>query len=158
EQQKELYYVMGALQERELEDQHGAIETYRKVLDIDPDDAHALEALDRLYTQIEDFTNLLEILEREEAAVPDPELKLTLRYRQGEVWHRHLDEIPRAIDVYRSVLDVDVAHETTLAALEEIVVGPDYPLEAAQVLEPVYKALREWDKLVAVYEVMIEHT
>lgn len=158
EEQKGLYYVVGALQVRERNDPHGAIETYRRVLDIDPDDGHALESLDALYTSIEDWMSLLEVLERQEAAVGDPDVKLTLRYRQGEVWHQKLESLERAIGVYESLLQVDGAHEETHAALESIIAESDeHAVAAAEVLRPVYESLAEWDRLVAVYEVMLRH-
>ena len=158
EQQLELYYIVGALQERELDDNYGAIETYRKVLDINSDDPHGLEALDRLYTLVEDWMNLLEILEREEATASDPDAKLELRFRQGDVWRLNLNESLRAIEVYRSVLEVHSAHEASIAALEAVIASGENGVDAAKVLEPVYKSAAEWEKLVAVYEVMFEQS
>ncbi|MDX9719768.1 MAG: hypothetical protein RBU37_03410, partial [Myxococcota bacterium] len=157
EEQKQLYYVVGALQEQQLDDAFGAIETYRKALDIDPEDAQALEALDRLYLGSEDWMNLLEILEREENVAAEVEAKLALRYRQGDVWHRHLNEGLRAIEVYHSVLEIDAAYQQALDSLEEIIAEGEFAVDAARVLEPVYDALAEWDKLIAVYEVLVSH-
>ncbi len=155
DEQRELYYVVGALQERELQDDFGAIETYRKVLDIEPEDLQALGSLDKLYVKLEDWTNLLDILEREEEIASEQAEKLAFRYRQGETWHRKLNDLIRAVEVYRTVLEEENTYQEALDALEEIIEGGEFALDAAEVLEPIYKETAQWEKLIAVYEVMI---
>jgi len=48
---KERLFVLGQVYDRELQDAARAIETYTSILDMDPDDLDALQALDRLYLQ-----------------------------------------------------------------------------------------------------------
>jgi tetratricopeptide (TPR) repeat protein len=45
-------------------------------------------------------------------------------------------------------------HEPTIRALEALMKGKDEPVLAAAVLEPIYESAGEWDRVIAVYEVM----
>jgi len=62
---KERLFVLGQVYDRELQDAARAIETYTSILDMDPDDLDALQALDRLYLQTERWYDLLNVLERQ---------------------------------------------------------------------------------------------
>ena len=48
-QKKQRLFVLGQVYDRELQDPARAIETYTSILDLDPDDVEAVQALDRLY-------------------------------------------------------------------------------------------------------------
>ena len=154
-----LYKNKGILQEGQLEDNVGAIETYQQVLAINPDDPEALEALDRLYLGASEWTSLLEILERREAICTDDAERVEFKFRQAECDYRNLDDIARAIEVYNSVLELDPAHERSIASLEEIIgLGGENSAEAARVLVPIYQGLGRAEALVKVYEVLVSST
>jgi tetratricopeptide (TPR) repeat protein len=154
---KAIYYRLGALYEEQLTDIERAIETFQSVLDLDPDDLMAIRSLDRLYQQAERWYDLLQALERQvELAGPSPDA-VDLKYRIGKLWELELGDLTRAVETYREVLITDPSHETTLAALDAIVHGEDEPVIAAQVLEPIYEQIFEWEKLIDLYEVMVKH-
>ena len=44
------------------------------------------------------------------------------------------------------------------AALERLVSLPDHELQVATILEPIYKARDEWQKLVGTYEILVRHS
>ena len=79
-------------------------------------------------------------------------------YRIGELWREHLKDLGRAVEAYRQVLATDPAHEPTIRALEALMTGKDEPVLAAAVLEPIYESAGEWDRVIAVYEVMQAHS
>lgn len=152
----DLLFRMGILQETKLGDNVGAIETYQRILDIEPANPHALEALDRLYLATNDMTNLLDILERREAIAEDDASCVAFKFRQAECWYRNMDDCMRAIEVYRAVLELSPSHEASIASLEEIIgLGGEPAMAAAQVLVPVYQGLERWAELVKVYEVLV---
>ena len=78
---------------------------------------------------------------------------MSLKFRVGELWREHLKDLTRAIEAYRGVLQMDPTHEPTLRALEALMAGAE-PVLAATVLEPIYESAGEWDRVIAVYEVM----
>ena len=135
-----------------------AVETYSSIMDLDPEDYDAAQALDRLYQQLGRWYDLLAVLERQTELAPSPAEVVSLRYRIGELWREHLKDLGRAVEAYRQVLAIDPAHEPTIRALEALMKGKDEPVLAAAVLEPIYESAGEWDRVIAVYEVMQAHS
>lgn len=157
-QRKQNLYVLGQVYDRELGEPERAIETYSSVLDIDPNDFQAMQALDRLYAQTERWFDLLAILERQTELAESSAETVSLRHRVGNLWREQLGDLSRAAEAYRLVLNIDPTHEQTLAALENMMATGQEPIMAARVLEPIYESSSEWDKVVRVYEVMVTHT
>ncbi len=157
DEKKRIYVEMGAVFEREVGDVDKAIDTYQRILEIDPDDMTALGRLDALYQATENWQELLSVLEREADLAGDPNEVISYRYRIAELWRHRLDDAIRAVDIYRDILEVLPEHEPTLNALESMVSEGKEPVAAASVLEPVYRQVGEWNKLISVHEVQIAH-
>ncbi|HVX96230.1 MAG TPA: tetratricopeptide repeat protein [Polyangia bacterium] len=153
-EKKQMLFVLGQVYDRELSDPERAIETYTSIMDLDPDDYDAAQALDRLYLQTQRWYDLLAVLERQTELAPNPGEVVSLKFRVGELWREHLKDLTRAVEAYRSVLQMDPTHEPTLRALEALMAGREEPVLAASVLEPIYESAGEWDRVIAVYEVM----
>ncbi|MCB9599498.1 MAG: tetratricopeptide repeat protein [Sandaracinus sp.] len=157
DEKKRLYAEVGAVWEQELKDNAKAIDSYQRILEIDPDDLTALGRLDQLYQATEAWRELLSVLEREADLASDPSEVLSYRYRIADLHHHRLEDPERAVDIYRDILDVAPDHGPTINALESMIAAKLQPVEAAGVLEPVYQQLGESAKLVAVHEVQIAH-
>jgi golgin subfamily B member 1 len=157
EEKKRIYYQVGAVYERELGDVPKAIDTYQRILELDPDDLQALSRLDVLYEQAENWTELLSVLTRESEMTGDPAEGISFQYRIAELYEKRLEDAARAVELYRDILQVQPDHEPTLAALEGIAAGAKEPLAAAAVLEPVYEGASDWPKLIHVHEVQVQH-
>src|SRR6185436_15983863 len=143
-EKKRIFYQLGAVFERELGDVEKSIETYQRVLEIDPDDLQALSRLDVLYEQAQNWQELLTVLTRESEMCDDPSESISFQYRIAELYEKRLDDVPRSIELYREILQRQVDHQPTLAALEGLKSGEKDPLGAAAVLEPVYEASTDW--------------
>jgi golgin subfamily B member 1 len=157
EEKKRIYYQVGAVYERELGDVVKAIDTYQRILELDPDDLQALSRLDVLYEQAENWNELLSVLTRESEMTGDPAEGISFQYRIAELYEKRLEDSARAVELYRDILQVQPDHEPTLVALEGIASGGSEPLAAAAVLEPVYEAANQWPKLIHVHEVQVQH-
>jgi tetratricopeptide (TPR) repeat protein len=153
-----MLFVLGQVYDRELKDLTRAIETYQTILDLDPEDVTAIQALDRLYQQAGRWYDLLQILEREVELSSSSGETVSLKHRIGVLWERELKDLGRAVEAYRDVLRLDGGHEPTLVALDGLVHGDAEPVLAAQVLEPIFEANGEWEKLIDVLDVMVRHT
>ncbi|HSQ63021.1 MAG TPA: tetratricopeptide repeat protein, partial [Polyangiaceae bacterium] len=158
DEKKRIYYQVGAVYERELGDVPKAIDTYQKVLELDPDDLQALSRLDVLYEQAQNWSELLSVLTRESEMTADAQEAISFQYRIAELYEKRLDDVPRSIELYREILSQQPDHTPTLQALEGLKSGDRDPLGAAAVLEPVYEAASDWPKLVSVHEVQVQQT
>jgi len=157
EEKKRIYYQVGAVYERELGDVPKAIETYQKILELDPDDLQALSRLDVLYEQAENWQELLTVLTRESEMTADHNEAISFQYRIAELYEKRLDDVTRSVELYREILQQQPDHEPTLRALEGLKNGTQDPLGAAAVLEPVYEASSDWPALISVHEVQVQH-
>ncbi|APR78089.1 TPR domain protein [Minicystis rosea] len=156
QEKKLIYYQIGAVYERELSDVARAIDTYQRVLELDPDDLQALGRLDVLYQTAQNWPELLSVLQHESELATDAAEGISYQYRIAELYEKHLDDTSRAIELYRDLLQQMPDHGPTLAALEGIKQGAKDPLGAALVLEPIYDATGEWQKLISVLEVQVK--
>jgi hypothetical protein len=117
DEKKRILYQVGAVYERELGDVPRAIDTYQRILELDPDDLQALSRLDVLYEQAQNWPELLSVLTREaemagpaEGRVPVPDRRaLRETARRRVAGHRALPRHPPS---------AGADHEPTLAALE----------------------------------------
>lgn len=155
EEKKLIYYQMGAVYDHELGDVSRAIDTYQRVLELDPDDLQALGRLDALYQTSGNWQDLLSILQHEAELTVDPEEALSYQYRVAELYEKHLKDVSRSIELYREILIQQTEHGPTLQALERLKDGQEEPLAAASVLEPFYDASSQWAKLISVLEVQV---
>ncbi len=155
EEKKRIYYQIGAVYEHELGNVAASIDTYQHVLELDPDDLAALGRLDVLYQAAKNWPELLTVLQHEAELAGDPAESVSYQYRIAELYERHLDDLARALELYRELLQQAPDHQPTIDALEGIKGGTRDPLGAAQVLESIYDASGEWARLVSVLEVQV---
>lgn len=121
--------TIGELSERELEDYERAIEAYERVLEFDEADEEALRALERLYEETEQVEELTENLRRQ-TYYADPDRRVDLFERIGQLERDVLERPERAIEAYNELLDLE----------------PD-ARRALDVLEQLYERREEWFEL-----------
>lgn len=155
DEKKALYLEVGAVYETEIGDVERAIDTYQKILEIDPEDLTAIARLDALYQASGNWEELRAILEREADLAMDPSEVISYRYRIADLWDHKLGDATRAVDIYREILAVIPDHVPTLEALEKMITERKEANEAALVLEPIYSQYGEFERLVRVLEVQI---
>ncbi len=154
EQRRELYARMALIREESRNDIEGAVEAWNRVLDENPDDMEALRRLARLEEKLGEWEQVLEYLDRQLTLEEDGDRKIELRYKMGEILHRQMEELDRAILEYERVIQEDPAHGSTIAALEEIMNSEDegYALQSAEILEKIYLASEDWAAMCRVYD------
>jgi tetratricopeptide (TPR) repeat protein len=156
EERKRIYYQIGAVYERELSNVRAAIDTYQRVLEIDPEDLEALGRLDVLYQQAQDWPELLTVLQREADLAADVAESISFQYRIADLYDKRLEDVAKAIELYADLLKQQNDHQPTLLALDALTKGEREPVGAALVLEPIYEAMGESAKLIEVLEVQVK--
>jgi tetratricopeptide (TPR) repeat protein len=107
---------------------------YARALDLRGDDARALEALESLYEETQDFASLLEILRRRADGASTEDGRKALLFKQARICDEKLGDARAAIGVYEEILDL----------------GAD--AQAVQALERLYALAEQWEHLVSLYE------
>jgi tetratricopeptide (TPR) repeat protein len=144
DEKKGIYYQIGAVYERELADVPRAIDTYQRVLELDPVDLQALSAARRALPDGQNWAELLSVLQQEAELANDP-AKGSATSTGSPSSTRSGSTTPPARSSSTAICSQQMPdHEPTLAALEGIKNGPKEALGAALVLEPIYDATGEW--------------
>jgi tetratricopeptide (TPR) repeat protein len=148
-------HTIAALEESELEDDVAAIDTYRAALDADEGDAHALEALSRLYARTDRWSDLAELTRRraEQSALPEDEARFRLEL--GKLLMTKLGDTGTAIDELQSVVELAAGTATgpgseAVRALEELLHDPQHKARVVDILRPIYERADDWRHLVEV--------
>ena len=157
EQRLGALHTIALLQEAELSDDAGAVETYRAALDVDEGDQHALEALSRLYARGERWRDLADLTRRraEQSALPEDEA--SLRMELAKLLVRRLGETQAGIDELQTVVELapvagDGPGAEAVATLEELLHQPAHKARVVDILRPIYERADDWRHLVAVNE------
>ena len=157
EQRLGALHTIALLQEAELSDDAGAVETYRAALDVDEGDQHALEALSRLYARGERWRDLADLTRRraEQSALPEDEA--SLRMELAKLLVRRLGETQAGIDELQTVVELvpptgDGPGAEAVATLEELLHLPDHKARVVDILRPIYERADDWRHLIAVNE------
>ncbi|MDO9019269.1 MAG: hypothetical protein Q8S73_07535 [Deltaproteobacteria bacterium] len=158
DEKKRLFFEVAAVYESELHDNDRAIDAYNHVLELDPTDLLAIQKLDALYTAQGRWQDLLSVLEREAELAADPDEVASYRFRVAKLHEGNLADVPRAVEIYREIVETIPDHAPSVGALTAILRGDRAPLAAAAVLEPVFSASGAYEPLVEVLEVEVRHT
>ena len=156
EARRELMLKICRVWEEALYNLPEAIDAYRGVLDMSERDAEAVEALDRLYTESEQWHDLCDLLVRQIELTQDQGQILELRYRLGTIYELRLQDLPAAIDYFEEVLKADRANGRAVSALERLILDKEQRYRIAQILEPIYREQDEWAKLVVIYDAQLD--
>ncbi|MDY0058373.1 MAG: hypothetical protein RBU45_01055 [Myxococcota bacterium] len=147
-------FRIGFLWEELLGNLVEATETYKGILDENPNSDKALEALDRLYSARQMPPELAENLRRQLGrATGEASLALTLRL--AALLEGELNEQREAIELYRTVLDRRPGDPEATRALERLLEDLEHRLAIALILEPHYRTSSDWEKLVGVLEIQL---
>ncbi len=158
EVQRALALKLGALYEDKLGDDERAIAAYEKALDLpgpDGSERVPLSALDRLLTRAARWRDLADVLEKEAQASHEPAEQAELYYRLGALRAGELVDLDGALLAYRDAIAQQADHHATRAGLEKLLASTPHAEAALEVLEPLYEADRNWEKVVALAEVRL---
>jgi golgin subfamily B member 1 len=128
------------------------IATYREILEIDPDNLSAIEGLQALLVEGEDWPALAEHLRTRIDRAADLAEQVALKNRLATLLETRLQDVGLALDLYEDVARQVPGDPEAISALERLAPDAEYTLRITRVLDPVYRQLDQWKKLVAVLE------
>lgn len=111
-----------------------ALAELRRVLELCPDDPRAVEGYESALRRAGDFEVLASFLAQRAARAADPELRLALQMRLGEVCEWKLGALDRAFAAYRAVLDADPRYLPAIRAARRVLDPQRSPREVHKLL------------------------
>ena len=159
---RRLVHKAAAIAEQRLADLDAAIQLHRSILEVEPGDPVALDALDRLFQKAECWHDLAELVEQRlaERTGDDPETIsrwVADKLRLAELRAGALDDKAGAIELFEEVLARRPGEPRAVRALEGIIVEPDHTFRVAQILGPIYRAEGSWQKQVVILEAELQY-
>ena len=154
DERRTILFEIARLQEQQLGDPARAIETYAAMLEEAPDDSPALAALDRLYRSTEDWERYAEVLRRRIELESEVLVLVDLKYRLAETQQQKLSDQASALENFREILFLDPDHPGSRGALEGMLKNKKLRGEAASILEGIYEARGDWEKLLDALEIL----
>jgi len=133
-----------------------AIVAYEQIISLSPAEPRALAALERLYTSVERWPDLVSLLWRRVEHAAEVGEALDLRMRIGDLHADKLDDRAGALELYKKILADRADHAGAVKALEALLDDEELRAPAADALEPVYAAAQDWQGSVRVYEIQRE--
>lgn len=135
EQKTNLLFRMAGVWEERLTDKAEAINTFRRVLELDGREPRAVQALTRLYEETGRWQALIGMFSRALELSDSAAERVSLRYRIAGIQESELQDLDTAIVTYRQVLDEEPGHGLSLKALERIYTQLDRTPELFSVFE-----------------------
>ncbi|MDB4928055.1 MAG: domain protein putative component of TonB system, partial [Myxococcaceae bacterium] len=158
-ERKAYLHKIAAIDEGPLANPERAIADYRAVLDVDPTDEAAVGRLDALLVKTEAWRDLADLLERRIVDAVDVEDRSALRFRLGRLRADRLDDAPGAVEAFREILEDRRDHRVAIQSLEQLAESrPELRLGVVEILEPVYRELDDWARLLGVLETRLGAT
>jgi tetratricopeptide (TPR) repeat protein len=146
-------HTIARIQETEIGDESGAIETYRAALDVDETDGTSLDALSSLYARGERWHDLADLTRRraEQSALPDEEARF--RFELAKLLLERLGETSAGLDELQAVVELAPPSPGGVGAhvvdsLEPLLRIPDQKARVVDILRPIYERWDDWRRLV----------
>ncbi|MFC1642267.1 tetratricopeptide repeat protein [Myxococcota bacterium] len=156
EERKQLLYRQARLLAEVLENRAGAIEVYESVVDLALEDP-AVTALEHLYSEEQRWSDLVVLYGRElDQNRRDPSL---IHVKIATVAARQQGNIARAFEELELALELDRQHEAAILELERLLKEAEeaeYRGRAAVLLEPVYWARADYDRVMEALRARLE--
>jgi tetratricopeptide (TPR) repeat protein len=111
--------ALAELRERDLGDADAALATWRRVLELDGEDAAALDALERLYLARQSFGELQAIYQRRLDLLDGAVARRPLRIKMARL-AEEMGDLAGAVAAYQAVLEAAPEDRRTLEALERL--------------------------------------
>jgi cellulose synthase operon protein C len=127
-------FQLGQLYEDHLDDREQAERCYAQALELRPGYRPAADALSRMRAELGHWTQLVDELQRDAAALADPRLAIAALYRAGEAARDHVRDAARARACFERVLEREPDHAGALMALEALLRGQNDHAALAEIL------------------------
>ncbi|MCL2779704.1 MAG: tetratricopeptide repeat protein [Polyangiaceae bacterium] len=145
-QRRALYNEMAKMAAERLDRTADSVRLYKTILAEDPDDAAALDALEKQAERDRDFATVAEALEKRAALLTEPGALLAVLQKLGSVYTDRLEDHAGALRTWRRVLDLSPGHPKALRILRDSYLAMD----DYNGLTELYAQSNDWDGLVEV--------
>lgn len=143
--------VRGAELKVKAKDLPGAIAAFRNILSRFGASRDAYARLGELLERASQWDELVSVLDADAAAAP-PQERSAILAKSARIRLERLNDAPGALMTFRQCLETNAAEPTSRAALERLLRQSNMRIEAADILEPIFRAEKKYDRLLEILE------
>jgi tetratricopeptide (TPR) repeat protein len=153
-ERRTIWVEMAKIAAERLDRGGDAARLYKRIIEEDPEDAAALDALEKQADRDKDFVTVAEVLEKRVELAHEAGARLALLQKLGSVYSDRLQDHTGALRVWRRVLDLSPGHVKALRILREsfLAIG-DF-----DGLAELYASQDDWEGLVEVLSTTADRT
>jgi predicted O-linked N-acetylglucosamine transferase (SPINDLY family) len=144
---RELWSEMARIASERLERGGEAVYLYKKILDEEPGNAAALDALEKQAERDRDFPTVAGVVEKRVDFTEDPAQKLVLLQRLGAVYADRLQDQEAATRTWRRVLDLSPGNAKAMRVLRDSYLASG----SYDALQELYAKGNDWEALAEVF-------
>ncbi|MBI5533423.1 MAG: tetratricopeptide repeat protein [Deltaproteobacteria bacterium] len=145
-QKLQLYVEMAKLASERLDKSADAISLYKRVLEIDPNAAGIMDALEKQAERDKDFATVAEVLERRVEQAADENTRINVLQKLGQIYSERLNDPRKAAGAWRRVLEIRPGQSRALRVLRDAyLAAEDY-----DGLTDLYSQNEDWEGLAEV--------
>jgi len=147
EVRKGILVKLGKTYEDELNRPDDAMDTFKKVLKIDPLNEEALNSLEIIFNTKEMYKELIEVLKKKIERLDSETAKedlVRLYLNMGEIYELHMQESIAAVKCFQKVIEIDETNMTALKGLERLFINMEKLQDLLDVLEMQFNVTMHW--------------
>ena len=133
--EREILLVIAVAYDEKLDQSDKAVEYFRLAQEIEPEDAAALEALERLYTRTERWSDLVDTLKKKAELVHSSEEREKIHAHIAAIWEEAIGNPDEAIAAWKEALGDNAGSLTALRALDRLFAQKGLDLDLADNLQ-----------------------
>ncbi len=127
-------FAISRIQSERLGDRAAAVQALSRAMQVSTSDRLVLESMSRIYEQAGEYLSLAHTLAHAVEATDDPDERLLLMHRIGELYERQLKDDDNARRWYEAALRINPDHPPVIRALDKL-----------------YERARSWQPIIAMY-------
>ncbi|QDG54293.1 tetratricopeptide repeat protein [Persicimonas caeni] len=151
----ELHIEMADICQEHLDDFERAFELLDMVLELRPQNRRALDVLQSMYVQSNQWDAVAEVLSRK-AQAEEGAAKIELLLERADVFEQKLEQLDSAAEVFVTILEVDPTHQRAIDKLKELYASMGAWAEQYAILEHEAEMAETEDDKVAIFLAMAE--
>ncbi|MBN2695655.1 hypothetical protein JXR93_13420 [bacterium] len=138
-----------SISENYTENQPKSVEALLELIKLENENIEWYEKAAHYLESLENYTLLVDVLKEQVKYVDDIDGKIATLYRVAEIYKENLSMSKEAVEIYRSILEIDVNQAMIYDDLESILSVSDsseIQKVVLLILENTYKTVSEWDR------------
>jgi golgin subfamily B member 1 len=149
-QKSDLWCDLGKIYMEVIKDREKAVEAYVNGFELDPSKTHIMVVLGDIYSQKEDWPEVVKQFGKDASATNDPKLRARYLSEIADLYSFILSDPERAMEMYKEIISLDHSNQKAIDALESLLVKSRRWKELVQFYTDLKGRTKDSDEIVSI--------